>query len=634
MTLRRFSYTFQARILRGLQARPVFVLPSRSHSTKARPVVDIADAAEHIPTVNIRNWAIISHIDHGKSTLSDRILELTGVIEKSSGKQRVLDKLSVEQRRGITVKAQTCSMIYEYNDEQYLLNLIDTPGHVDFSSEVTHSLAACEGCILLVDATRGIQAQTVSNFYLAFARNLLEEVFELDRKEALLVSSKTGKNVPELIDAIIQRVPHPICDENASLKCVLIDSWFNTHRGVIGLVRILDGKLVAGAAIYSVNTHRKYVVNEVGFMHPNPVEAQVLLAGQVGYVNWNMKNSAEAILGDTFTQVGHVVKAMPGFEKQQPKVYVNAFPLVRSDYDSLSDSIDRLALNDRSIFVEKDTSDTLGIGWRLGFLGSLHLSVFLDRLKDEYKHEVLVTAPTVPYRITWKDGMTSMVSNPSNFPDARTAYAQVEEPMALVTLVFPREYVGPVMNLCESCRGTQQKCSFLSTARCVLEYLLPMSRLMDGFFDQLKSCTHGYGSLEYEDAGFAPSDIVKLSYLVNGMPIDALCTILHRSSVLRTARASLQRLKSLIPRQLYEVALQAMCEKHIIARETISAARKNVTAKCYGGDVTRKMKLLKNQREGKKRMKQFGNVSIDQGVSYTSNKENRCLSIHHGLILR
>lgn len=597
----------------------------------------IQEVVRGIPQNRVRNWAVIAHIDHGKSTLSDCILKLTGVINEHNFRNQFLDKLEVERRRGITVKAQTCSMIYYYHGQSYLLNLIDTPGHVDFRAEVMHSLAACEGCILLVDASQGIQAQTLSNFYMAFSQNLViipvlnkvdlptadvdrtliqvQQTFDIPMSKPILVSSKTGKNVEQILPEIIQKIPPPKGSENAPLRCLLIDSWYNSYQGVIGLVRIMEGFIKKGGKVMSVNTGRKYEVQQVGIMYPDMTEVSRLRAGQVGYIIWNMKNIDEAIVGDTYSTIGSNVEALPGFSIPQSMVYVGAFPLDGSDYERLNDNIEQLALNDRAINVQKENSSALGMGWRLGFLGTLHLSVFIDRLKDEYGKELLITSPTVPYRIKYKNGREEVISNPNLFPTNHQGISELLEPTVDATIITPSEYLGDVIKLCESCRGLQKDCTYMSESRCMIKYQLPLAHLVEDFFGRLKGTTSGFATLDYEESDYVPADLVRLSIFMSGKSVDALCSIVHRSLALQRGREWIQRLKPLVPKQLYEVILQAVIDNRVVARESISALRKNVTAKCYGGDVTRKQKLLNKQKEGKKRLKSVGNVSIDKSVS-------------------
>ncbi|KAL7274305.1 Translation factor guf1 mitochondrial [Rhizina undulata] len=593
-----------------------------------------------IPLERFRNFCIVAHVDHGKSTLSDRLLELTGTIEPGSNKQ-ILDKLDVERERGITVKAQTCSMIYNYKGEDYLLHLVDTPGHVDFRAEVSRSYASCGGALLLVDASQGVQAQTVANFYLAFSQGLvlipvinkvdlasadperaldqIKSSFELDPKKAVKVSAKTGLNVEAILPVVIDEMPAPVGSHTNPLKLLLVDSWYDTYKGVILLVRIFEGTLKPGDSIISFATRKKYIVGEVGIMYPLETATSSLRAGQVGYIYFNpgMKNSKEAKVGDTFTHVGmeKVVKPLPGFEEPKPMVFVGAFPVDQSEFNHLDDSINMLVINDRSVTLQKEASEALGQGWRLGFLGTLHCSVFEDRLRQEHGASIIITAPTVPYKIVYNNGTEVIIRNPHDFPGAEEDYNKVEglyEPLVLATITVPEEYLGKVIELCESNRGTQVELTFWTATQVILKYRLPLAQLVNDFFGKLKGLTKGYASLDYEDAGYEKSDIVKLQLLVNKEPVDAISQVIHRGQAQRIGRQWVQKFKEYVERQLFEVVIQAAIGRQIVARETVKAVRKDVTAKLYGGDRTRRMKLLEKQKEGRKKLKAIGQVSIDQ----------------------
>ena len=587
----------------------------------------------------IRNFSVIAHIDHGKSTLSSRLLELTGTIPRVEKSSQILDKLQVERERGITVKAQTCSMIYNHNGRDHLLNLIDTPGHVDFRNEVSSSLAASEGALLLVDASQGIQAQTVANFYLAFSQDLeivpvlnkvdlptaepakvltaLEATFDLAADDALLVSAKTNLNVESILPAICDRLPAPRTEDKAPFRSLLVDSWYDNYLGVVTLVRVFDGSIAAGARITSCHTGKTYEVSEVGVMSPERQKTQSLRAGQVGYLLTGMKDSAEAQVGDTLHLHNRPVTPLPGFVEARSMVFAGIYPVDSNDFQRLDEDIQKLALNDRALTVTKESSGALGNGWRIGFLGSLHLSVFEDRLRNEHNGEIIVTQPTVPYRVTAPGEPSRYVSNPSDFPDHHKAYgkaATFEEPVVEATMIFPAEYLGQVITLSEDARGQALETTYLGPERVLVKYLLPLPSLLDDFFGRLKGVTRGFASLDYEDAGYVVSDLVKLTLLVNGNPIDALSVVTHRSKVANMAKAWVRRLKPLLTRALFEIVIQASCEGKVLARETIKGARKDVLAKCYGGDSSRKMKLLKKQKEGKKRMRSFGNVQIDSAA--------------------
>ncbi|RKP09995.1 P-loop containing nucleoside triphosphate hydrolase protein [Thamnocephalis sphaerospora] len=608
-------------------------------------------ASPEFTTDRIRNFSVIAHIDHGKSTLADRLLEMTGTISKRSSNKQVLDKLEVERERGITVKAQTASMIYEHKGTRYLLNLIDTPGHVDFSYEVSRSLSACQGTLLLVDACQGIQAQTVANFFLAFSQDLtiipvinkvaslyvvcaidmvaadperiarqMESAFDVDASEALKVSAKTGINVDQILPAVIERIPSPVGDREKPLRALLFDSWYDQYVGVVCLVAIKDGQLRKGDRIVSSHTENKYEAMEVGLMYPEQVPTGALYAGQVGYVVCSMKNAKEAHIGDTFYRLKHPVEPLPGFEPAKSMVFAGIYPVDADDFAQLEESIVKLTLNDASVNVQKETSLALGQGWRLGFLGTLHLDVFRQRLEQEYAASVIVTQPTVPFKVVMKDGKEVLIRTPADFPSPEHIphhVSELQEPMVLATLIFPSEYLGPMMELCGTRRGEQQEYQYLDDHRVMIKYKLPLAEIVTDFYDELKSRSSGFASFDYEEIGYQESDLVKMDVLLNGKPVDALATVLHRSQIQVVGRDWAKRLKGVIQRQLFEVAIQTAVGSRVIARETVPAMRKNVTAKCYGGDVTRKMKLLNKQREGKKRMKRLGSVDLPQEAFLT-----------------
>ncbi|KAL8809839.1 MAG: hypothetical protein Q9223_006804 [Gallowayella weberi] len=594
-----------------------------------------------IPLERFRNFCIVAHVDHGKSTLSDRLLELTGTIAPGGNKQ-ILDKLDVERERGITVKAQTCSMLYNYRGQDYLIHLVDTPGHVDFRAEVSRSYASCGGALLLVDASQGIQAQTVANFYLAFAQGLrlvpiinkidlpiadaaraleqMKDTFELDPARAVLVSAKTGLNVEAILPAVIEQVPPPVGDHLKPLKLLLVDSWYSTYKGVILLVRIFDGQIKAGDHITSFATGLRYVVGEVGIMYPNQTPQQSLRAGQVGYIFFNpgMKRSQEAKVGDTFTTVGaeKLVEPLPGFEEPKAMVFVAAFPVDQGDYAHLEDSINQITLNDRSVTLQKESSQALGAGWRLGFLGSLHCSVFEDRLRQEHGASLLITPPTVPFKVIWKDGREETISNPAKFPEQEVGrggpLVELQEPYVSMTITLPEEYLGRVIELCEGNRGEQKELSFFTATQVILKYDLPLAQLVDDFFGKLKSATKGYASLDYEESDWRKSNIVKLQLLVNKVPVDAVARVVHSSQAERLGRQWVTKFREHVDRQMYEVVIQATAGKRIVARETIKPFRKDVLSKLHASDVSRRRKLLEKQKEGRKKLKAVGNISIDQ----------------------
>ncbi|KAL7747734.1 Translation factor guf1 mitochondrial [Sorochytrium milnesiophthora] len=617
---------------------------------------DVTNLAR-FPPERIRNFSIIAHIDHGKSTLADRLLELTGTIRFDRAKnRRVLDKLKVEQERGITVKAQTVSMFYTYKEQEFLLNLIDTPGHVDFSYEVSRSLSACEGALLLVDACQGIQAQTVANFYLAFGQDLhivpvlnkacmaamlegaidlpaaeperikrqIETAFDLDTTATLEVSAKTGLNCESVLSAIVDGVASPVGDSTRPLQALLFDSWYDTYLGVICLVRIIDGTLRKGDKVVAMHSELKYDILDIGIMHPGQVSTGALYAGQVGYVITGMKSTSEAHIGDTFHHHNAPVPALPGFQPAKSMVFSGVFPINAGDFAKLNDSINKLVLNDASVLVQKETSAALGQGFRLGFLGTLHMDVFRQRLEEEYEANVICTAPTVPFRVTYHDHSVKLIRNPSDFPELsgdRARVRQLEEPMILATIISPDTYLGRILELCNDRRGEQQELTYIDDHRVLVKFTLPMAEIVTNFYDELKSLSSGYASFDYEESGYAPSDLLKLNVLLNGKPVDALASIHHRSKIEIVGRALVYKLKDVIDRQLYEVAIQTTTGSKVIARETLPALRKNVTAKCYGGDATRKMKLLNKQKEGKKKMKMVGNVELTQEAFLTVMKK-------------
>ncbi|OLN81148.1 Translation factor GUF1, mitochondrial [Colletotrichum chlorophyti] len=618
-----------------------------SASRFAKPAVPSRSVLEErilaIPIERYRNFCIVAHIDHGKSTLSDRLLEITGTISASDANKQILDKLDVERERGITVKAQTCTMIYNYKGEDYLLHLVDTPGHVDFRAEVTRSYASCGGALLLVDASQGIQAQTVSNFHLAFAQDLalipvvnkidmpsadvprvLEQMqtsFELEPSSAVLVSAKTGKNVANILPAVVEQIPHPIGEISKPLRMLLVDSWYDNFRGVILLVRVFDGQVKAGDKIVSFATGREYTVGEVGIQYPNAVPQSVLRAGQVGYIYFNpgMKRIQDAKLGDTFTTVGSedMVEMYPGFEETKPMVFVAAFPTDQSDYTRLADSISQLVLNDRSVTLQKDYSEALGAGWRLGFLGSLHCSVFQDRLKQEHGASIIITDPTVPTKVEWADGSETIYQNPAEFPsqdEHRMRGATVYEPYVTATMTLPEEYLGRVIELCESQRGEQKSLEFFHATQVILKYDIPAAQLVDDLFGKLKGVTKGYATLDYEEAGWRASQLTKLQLLVNKQPVDAICRVIHTSQAERLGRQWATKFKEHVDRQMFEVVIQAVAGKRIVARETIKPFRKDVLAKLHASDITRRKKLLEKQKAGRKRLRAVGNVIIDQSA--------------------
>ncbi len=586
----------------------------------------------------IRNFSVIAHIDHGKSTLCDRLLELTGTLSTRNKNEQFLDKLQVEKERGITVKAQSASMFYEYKGTTYLLNLIDTPGHVDFNYEVSRSLYACQGALLLVDASQGVQAQTMANFYLAFDQDLaiipvinkidmahaepervegeLKTLFDFNKEDVLRASAKAGIGMQEVLGAIIERIPAPKSNTTGPLKALLFDSWYDEYKGVICLIALKDGALKKGDSVTLAQTGNSYEVLEIGLMYPDQVATDALYAGQVGYLITGMKTVREARVGDTIfhTQknLHQGVQPFPGFKPAKPMVFAGIYPVEASDFEFLQDAIEKLTLNDASVSVEKKSSMALGLGFRCGFLGLLHMDVFKQRLEQEYQVNVIATAPSVLFKVVMAHtGETVSIESPSDFPEVQQI-DHILEPVIDATILVPKEYLGAILTLCEEKRGVQKELSYLNEQRIILRYRLPLNEIATDFYDQLKSLSSGYASLDYDDGGYQEADLVKMDILLNGKAVDALSIIVHRSSAQRIGRELAERLRNVIPRQMYEVAIQAAIGAKIIARESISALRKNVTAKCYGGDITRKRKLLEKQKEGKKKMKQVGNVEVPQ----------------------
>lgn len=582
----------------------------------------------------IRNFAIIAHIDHGKSTLSDRLLEITGTLSARTRADQFLDKLQVERERGITVKAQSASMFHEYQGVTYLLNLIDTPGHVDFSYEVSRSLYACQGALLLVDAAQGVQAQTMANFYLAFDQDLfmipvinkidlpnadvprvareLDTLFDFKKEDCILTSAKSGVGMQELLDAIVTKIPKPQFAANENLKALLFDSWFDEYRGVICLVALHSGQLSKGDKITLAHDGVSYEVLELGIMYPDETPYQTLYAGQVGYLIAGMKTVQEARIGDTIFHHKKMGTPLPGFKPAKPMVFAGIYPVENTEFEALNDAVEKLTLNDASVSVEKKTSTALGLGFRCGFLGLLHMDVFKQRLEQEYGLTVIATAPSVLYKIKLNfTGEVVNIESPSDFPDPQKIDT-VSEPIINATIIVPKEYLGNIIKLCEDKRGTQTNLQFLDENRIILKYKLPLNEVAIDFYDRLKSISSGYASFDYEEAGYQEGNLVKMDILLNGKPVDALSLIVHNDNAYNVGKELVAKLREVIPRQLFEVAIQAAIGAKILARESISALRKNVIAKCYGGDITRKRKLLEKQKEGKKRMKQVGNVEVPQ----------------------
>ena len=583
----------------------------------------------------IRNFCIIAHIDHGKSTLADRILELTRVVSAREARQQYLDKMDLERERGITIKAQTVRIPYLAADGlEYELNLIDTPGHVDFNYEVSRSLAACEGALLVVDATQGVEAQTLANVYLALdhdheiipvlnkidlpsaevdrVKAEIEESIGLDCAEALPVSAKTGMGVDAVLEAIVRRLPAPKGDPDAPLKALIFDSWYDSYQGVVTLFRVMDGAVRLGDRIRLMSTGKEYEVLRLGVFSPEASDVKELTAGEVGFLCGSIKELGDARVGDTLTLADNPAReAVPGFKEVKPMVFCGLYPTESDEYENLKVALEKLQLNDAAFSFEPETSQALGFGFRCGFLGLLHMEIIQERLEREFEVGLIATAPSVVYKVDTVDGKTLEIDNPSHLPDP-TKIRALYEPYVSMDIHVPNEYVGNVMKLCEEKRGTQKNLHYLAANRVVVTYEMPFAEIVYDFFDRLKSATRGYASMDYQPIDYRDSDLVRLDIMLNGEPVDALAVIVHRDKAYAYGRSLALKLKRTIPRQLFQVAIQAAIGQKIIARETVSAFRKDVTAKCYGGDITRKRKLLEKQKEGKKRMKRMGNVELPQ----------------------
>lgn len=583
----------------------------------------------------IRNFSIIAHIDHGKSTLADSLLKETNSLTNREMKAQFLDNMDLERERGITIKAQTVRLSYKALDGQlYELNLIDTPGHVDFNYEVSRSLAACEGAILVVDAAQGVEAQTLANVYLAIDNNLeiipvlnkidlpsadpegvcqqIEDTIGLDTSDAIMASAKENIGIRDILEAIVKKVPPPTGEHNGPLRALIFDSWFDSYQGVVVLCRIKDGEVKTGDRIKFMATDKDFEVLKLGAFAPFILEQQTLKAGQVGFIICGIKDIRDVKVGDTITMAKHGAKEqLAGFKVVKPMVFSGIFPIDSTDYHKLRDSLDKLCLNDSSLSFEPETSTALGLGFRCGFLGLLHMEIVQERLEREFDLDLITTAPSVVYNVTTNDGTHLRIENPASLPDV-TKIAKIEEPFIKATLHTPKEYVGGILKLCEDKRGVQQKMEFVNASKVIIEYRLPLNEMVMDFYDRLKSISKGYASLDYELAGFDESDLVKLDVLINGDPVDALSLIVHRSKAQARGRMLTAKMKEVIPRQQFQVAIQAAIGAKVVARETVSALRKDVTAKCYGGDISRKRKLLEKQKEGKKRMKQIGSIDLPQ----------------------
>jgi len=582
----------------------------------------------------IRNFSIIAHIDHGKTTLSDRLLQKTGAVETRDMHEQMLDDMDLERERGITIKARAVNLQYKAKDGQdYVFNLIDTPGHVDFTYEVSRSLAACEGAVLVVDATQGVEAQTLANSYLAIANNLdilsvinkvdlpsaepervreqIENVIGLDAHDAVLASAKSGIGIEEILEKIVTKIQPPKGDANGPLRALLFDSWYDSYRGVVSLVRIVDGELRKGMRIKFLSTERVYEVTEVGVFTPKIKLIDRLGVGEVGFFSGNIKDIVQAKIGDTITNANASPPPLPGFEEVKPMVFAGIFPINTDDYEDLRDAVGKLKLNDASFSYEPESSSALGFGFRCGFLGLLHMEIIQERLEREFNLELLTSAPGVRYRVQKTDGESLWIENPQKMPDPAYIHS-IEEPMIEATIITTDEFVGPILALATDRRGVQKKLEYVSTNRVMIVYEMPLNEVILDFFDKLKSISRGYASLDYQFVGYRESDLVKMDILINGEPLDALSLIVHKEKAYARGKLLVEKMKEFIPRQMFAVALQAAIGNRVIARETVKAMRKDVLAKCYGGDISRKRKLLEKQKEGKKRMKRVGKVEIPQ----------------------
>ncbi len=589
----------------------------------------------HSNTKNIRNFSIIAHIDHGKSTIADRLLEYTGTISERERKEQILDDMDLEREKGITIKSKAVRLHYRAKDgNEYVLNLIDTPGHVDFSYEVSRSLAACEGALLIVDASQGVQAQTLANIHLAVKNNLkiiiiinkidlatadtekvnqeLKNIPELKEEEVILASAKEGIGTSDILEAIVNKIPPPSGELNLPLRALIFDSIYNPYQGTIVYVKVVDGIIKPGIIIQTMSNERKYEVAEVGVFRPNMEPTKKLIAGEVGYIKAGFKNIKDTQVGDTITDASNPArKSLSGYKKVTPLVFCSIYPIDNKEYENLKAALEKLKLNDSSLFSEPETSQALGFGFRCGFLGLLHMEIIQERLEREYDLNLIATTPSVMYQITKKDGKTIKISNPASFP-SKIEIEKIEEPYVKVNIITPSQYIGGIMDLVQDRRGTFKNMEYIDEKRAILDYDLPLNEIILDFYDKLKSRSSGYASLDYEFISYKQSDLIKVDILANHEIVDALSFIVHKDKAYYRARKIVEKLKEIIPRQLYQVPIQAAIERKIIARETIKALKKDVIAKCYGGDITRKRKLLEKQKAGKKRMKRLGKVEIPQ----------------------
>jgi GTP-binding protein LepA len=596
----------------------------------------------------IRNFSIIAHIDHGKSTLADRIIETTGLVSHREMKEQYLDNMELERERGITIKLQTTRLVYSADDgHDYIFNLIDTPGHVDFTYEVSRSLAACEGALLIVDATQGVEAQTLANVYLALDENLeiipvinkidlpsarpeevkeeIEDIIGIDASHAPLISAKEGLNIKDVLESVVANISPPSGDLNGKLKALIFDSYYDNYRGVVIYTRIFDGHVAKGDVVLMMNTKKKYEVTEVGVYSPGPIPVDMLMAGEVGYICASIKQVADARVGDTITMAADPTPtALPGYKKVQPMVYCGIYPAEGEKYENVKDALEKLQVNDAAFHFEPETSTALGFGYRCGFLGLLHMEIIVERLEREFDLAIITTSPSVIYKVVMTDGSVQMIQNPSNLPPL-TEIDHIEEPIVKANIMIPNDYVGSIMEICQDRRGIMKHMEYITSTRVVLHYEMPLNEVIYDFFDALKSKTRGYGSLDYEFLHYEKSNLVKLDILLNKDLVDAFSMIVHESKAYNRGRFVCEKLKDIIPMHQFEVPIQASVGTKVIARETVRALRKDVLAKCYGGDISRKKKLLEKQKKGKKRMRQFGSVEVPQEaftavLKYDDNK--------------
>ena len=593
---------------------------------------------------NIRNFSIIAHIDHGKSTLADRILEITGSVDKREMKDQLLDNMDLERERGITIKLNAVRLNYNYKNEDYILNLIDTPGHVDFTYEVSRSLAACEGAILVVDAAQGIEAQTLANLYLALENNLtiipvinkidlpnanipkvkeeLNKVLGFKDEEILLASGKTGEGVKEIIEAVIDRIEPPKIDNNANTRALIFDSFFDPYKGVVALVKVVDGKIAVKDTIKLMQSNKEFEVVELGFHTPKVVTKNELISGEVGYVCASIKDISSVAVGDTITIKNKEASvALEGYKPMKPMVYSGIFPVEPNRYEALKEALEKLKLNDAALSFEPETSDALGFGFRTGFLGLLHMDIIISRIEREFDINIIATSPSVIYEVTLTNNTDVLVDSPTKMPE-RTYIKEIREPYIFTNIIVPSEYIGSIMELCQNKRGIYKNLEYIDDTRVNIHYEIPLSEIVYDFFDKLKSSTKGYASFDYEIIGYKPSNLVKMDILLNGDVVDALSVIVHKDFAYQRGKSIVEKLKKLIPRQMFQVPIQASIGAKVIARENISAMKKNVLAKCYGGDISRKRKLLEKQKEGKKRMKMVGSVEVPSDVFIDILKED------------